>query len=261
MEILGYGVSRLSVVSVRKDPHDRAEQVTQLLFGDEYEVIEKSGNEQWLKIRIVFDGSTGWIDNRQYFPVSKEYFEYVGRADFKITTDLTSTLLYNKNKVTLPIGSIIPISNAELFRMEEQFAFNGESKSVGTKREFDFLRAILQKYLYTPYQWGGKTPFGIDSSGFTQIAFKICGYRLLRDVAQQAQQGRSVPSFDDTLPGDLAFFKAEDGSIVHVGVVVDTNKVIHVSGFVRVDSFDQQGIFDGARHTYSLSHIRRILPS
>ena len=62
MDILDFGVCRLSIVSVRKDPQDTSEQLTQLLFGDHYEVVEKTTDAKWLKIRIYFDQYTGWID-------------------------------------------------------------------------------------------------------------------------------------------------------------------------------------------------------
>ena len=201
MEVVEYGICRLSVVPVRKDPLHTAEQVTQLLFGDHYSVREFSSDRRWARVTIHFDGYEGWIDSKQHHFISPEYFEYINHAEFKITTDLTSTLLYNKSPQLILMGSVIPIASSELFRMEEQFAFNGESKSLGQRREYDFLRLIAFKYLNSPYQWGGRTPFGIDCSGYTQMVFRIGGYKLLRDAAQQATQGREVASLQVSRPG------------------------------------------------------------
>lgn len=263
MEILDYGVCRLSVVPVRKDTADQSEQVTQLLFGDDYEVTEQSKDKKWLKVRITFDQYEGWIDARQHHPISKDHFEYISRAEFKIALDIYSSLLYNKTPLPIVIGSIIPISSAELFRMEEQFAFNGDSKTLGQRREFDFLKATARKYINAPYQWGGKSPFGIDCSGFVQMVFKICGYKLLRDASQQANQGKGVSSFEEAQPGDLAFFKNAEGKIVHTGIILSEDKIIHASGRVRIDSFTQQGIINAETKslTHQFSHIRRILAS
>lgn len=261
MEILEYGVCRLSIVPVRREPAEQSELVTQLLFGDHYEVTGTSDEKSWLRIRINFDQYEGWISALQHHAISGEYFEYIGRAEFKITTDITSSLLYNKTPMIILIGSIIPITGAELFRMEEQFAFNGESKNLGQRREFDFVRRIAMKYLNAPYLWGGKTPFGIDCSGFVQMVFRIAGYRLFRDAWQQASQGRAIKNFDQRLPGDLAFFRNAEGKITHTGMILDDGRIIHASGRVRIDSLDQEGIInsDNRQRTHHLAHIRRIL--
>jgi gamma-D-glutamyl-L-lysine dipeptidyl-peptidase len=260
MEIVDYGVCRLSVVSVRKEPSDSSEQVTQLLFGDHYEVLAKD-EKKWLKIRIHFDHYTGWIDARQHQSISAEYFEHINAAEFKITTDVTSSLLYNKSPQIVLMGSIIPISSAELFKMEEQFAFNGETKSLGQKREFEYLRAIAQKYLNAPYQWGGKNPFGIDCSGFTQMVFKISGYRLLRDAWQQASQGKAVKELAEAKPGDVAFFQNAEGKIIHTGILLGADKIIHASGKVRIDQLTEEGILNTETRalTHRFSQLRRIL--
>jgi hypothetical protein len=262
MESIDYGVCRLSVVPVRIEASHKAEQATQLLFGDHYEVTQQSDDRKWVRIRINFDLYEGWIDAKQHHSVSKEYFEYFNRAEFKITTDLTSSMLYNKSPMIILMGSMIPISSSELFKMEEQFAFNGEAKNVGQKREFDYLKNIAMKYVNSPYQWGGKSPFGIDCSGFAQIVFKICGYKLFRDSSQQATQGKSVKVFDQIKPGDLAFFKDAENKINHVGILLGGDRIIHASGRVRIDHFNEEGILnlETKIYTHTFSHIRRILP-
>jgi gamma-D-glutamyl-L-lysine dipeptidyl-peptidase len=261
MENLEFGVCRLSVVPVRSEASDRAEQVTQLLFGDHYELLEWSKDRKWIRIRIHYDQYEGWIDSKQHHPISGDYFDYLDRAEFKITTDLTSSMLYNKSPLLILMGSMIPISSSELFKMEEQFAFNGEAKNIGQRREFDYLKNIAVKYLNSPYLWGGKSPFGIDCSGFAQMVFKICGYKLLRDSSQQITQGRHVPAFDQAHPGDLAFFKNGEGRINHVGILLSDNKIIHASGRVRIDALTEQGIVAGDTKTltHNFAELRRIL--
>lgn len=257
-----YGICRLSIVPVRAEPSDKSEQVSQLLFGEHYQILESTPDKKWLRIRVYADQYEGWIDNKQGTFITAEFFEYLNRTELKISTDLTSSILFNKNRLLILIGSIIPISGSELFRMEEQLAFNGEAKGLGIKRDFEFLKGIAEKYLNAPYLWGGKTPFGIDCSGFTQMVFRISGYALARDAWQQATQGKPVPVLSESRPGDLVFFKNHEERIHHVGILLGEGKIIHASGKVRIDTVTPEGIVSGdtGQKTHTLSHLRRVLP-
>ncbi len=253
------GICRLGIVPVRAKPDDRAEMVTQLLFGDHYSVTMAAENNKWLKIHIEFDAYEGWIDTKQHTEISIEYFIHLNNTEFKISTDITSTLLYKKRLIQIVIGSTLPISSSELFEVQEQFAFNGASKNMGEKQGFEFLKQNARIYLNAPYLWGGKSPFGIDCSGFTQQLFKMCGYRLWRDANQQFGQGVKV-DFENALPGDLAFFENEKKEISHVSILMEHGETIHCSGFVRKDKLDAQGIFNEelSSYTHSLAGLRRI---
>jgi gamma-D-glutamyl-L-lysine dipeptidyl-peptidase len=258
---IDYGVCRLSVVSMRKDPSYRSEQVSQLLFGDHYDVLEQSKDKEWLQIMTYYDQCEGWIHSLQHHSITREYFDHINRADFKITTDLTSSILYNKSPLQILMGSIIPISASELFKMEEQFAFNGEAKTLGTKRDSEALIQTASKYLHAPHQPGGKHPFGIDAAALIQMAFKINGYRLGRTLAEQQKQGREVKSAADAVPGDIAFLRSMDQAILHAGIILEGDKILHVAGKVRVDYFNEEGILylDKKIYTHTLQVIRRIL--
>lgn len=255
------GICRLSLIPVRHRPGDVSEMVTQLLFGDHYEVLAVSEDYKWIKIRIHFDGYEGWIDVKQFTSITPEYFDQINNSDYKISLDITSGILHDKNHINVLLGSVLPISTNELFKMEEQLAFNGESKSLSQKREFEFLKSTAYKYLNAPYLWGGKSPFGIDCSGFTQQVFRICGYQLKRDAHQQAEQGQKVDELSVALPGDLVFFKNENDKVSHLGILLEENRIIHASGKVRVDTLSEQGIYneDTRKHTHQLDSIRRIL--
>jgi len=258
-EIMGHGVCRLSLVSVRKTPDIQGAVVTQLLFGDHYEVLKEQG--EWISIRIHFDQVTGWIEAEQHHAITKEYFEQINYADFKITTDLASNILFKKHPLTILIGSVVPISNSELFKMEEQFAFNGESKSLGQKRDFEFLKHIACKYLGAPHQEGGKSPFGIDGAALAQVVFKICGYQLPRLSEQQRQEGKKVKSLQEANAGDLVFLKKNGASALSVGIILDEERVLYADGRVRIDHLMEDGILrtETKIYTHSVVEIRRIL--
>jgi cell wall-associated NlpC family hydrolase len=254
------GICRLGLVPVRAEAADTSEQVTQLLFGDHYEILEDSAGENWLKIRIHFDQYEGWIDTKQHTVISEEYYDQINNSDYKISLDIASSILHNKHRINILLASVLPISTSELFQIEEQLAYNGESKSLSQKRDFEYMKQIALMYLNAPYQWGGKTPFGIDCSGFTQQVFRICGYRLMRDASQQIKHGREVV-LNDALPGDLAFFQNEQGNITHVGIVWESAQIIHASGKVRIDQLDENGILNltSNKHSHQLHSVRRLI--
>ena len=261
MEPVVFGVCRLAVVPIRSDHRDSAEQVSQLLFGDHYEVLSFTPDRKWVQIKIYADQCEGWLDVKQHHAISKEYFDQINQTDYKITTEIASAVLYKKSPLTIVMGSIVPISNSELFKIEEQFAFNGESKSLGQKRDVDFLKSIAKKYLSSPFQWGGKSPFGIDDSGLVQMVYKIAGYSLQRESRHQAIQGKKIKTFEESKPGDLAFFSEKGGAVTHVGMIVDDERIIHSFGQVRVDAITEEGILNPETkiYTHLLHSIRRII--
>jgi gamma-D-glutamyl-L-lysine dipeptidyl-peptidase len=259
MEV-SFGVCRLSIVSVHKEQSHQSLQVTQLLFGDHYEVLSESDDRIWLHIRIHFDHAEGWIERKQHHEISLDYFDQINSADFKITTDVCSTLLYKKTPLSILIGSIVPISQSELFKMEEQFAFNGESKSIGQKREFEFLKTIGLKYLNAPEQAGGKTPFGIDGVGLVQMIFKIAGYILPHRIEELQQHGKKI-GFEASKPGDVVFFQARKEKEIKVGFLMQENKLLHVDGRVKIDQLMEDGVLDLETkiYTHTVRSVARFL--
>lgn len=134
----------------------------------------------------------------------------------------------------------------------------GPNLTMGTGRSPATIAE--QQYLNAPYLWGGRTSMGIDCSGLTQVCFRECGIRLLRDASQQATQGILIPSMDKIQRDDLCFFSNEQNRIIHVGIFMGDNRIIHSSGQVRIDTLTPEGIFNQelGKLTHQLHSIRRI---
>jgi gamma-D-glutamyl-L-lysine dipeptidyl-peptidase len=248
-EPLDFGVCRLAIVPVFEKPDYNSLLHNQLLFGEHYEVT--GSKENWVSIKLAFDGSGGWIHQSQHHSISKEYFEQIGISDYKITTDITATLLYNKNPLSIVMGSIVPISNSELFKMEEQLAFMGESKSLGQKRDWEYLNGVLHKYFNAPFLPGGRTPFGIDGAGLVQMAYRICGHTLPRTAEQQIKATTSVPNFDNSHSGDIVFLKRTKDGLLAPSILQSAGKVFLIDGHAYQTSIDPKGVKLAGQKKYS----------
>lgn len=255
---MNYGICNLSIIPLRIEPSDQSEMVSQVLFGEHFKVLEKS--KQWRKIRLAYDTYEGWIDVKQYQEISKEYYKSLDK-ELPILCNQLVDFVSNTDHVLLPIvlGSTLPnYKNNKLVLDSNTYTFDGQTTSiVGTK---DTIIKTAFLYLNAPYLWGGKTPFGIDCSGFTQMVYKLNGINLLRDASQQASQGEVLSFIEESEPGDLAFFDNKEGEIIHVGIIMANNHIIHASGHVRIDRLDQSGIFntEHKKHTHKLRVIKKI---
>ena len=253
---MSYGISTLSIIPCRAEGNDRSEMVTQLLFGEVYEVLEET--EKWIKIKTALDGYECWICRKQFTEISGKEFEAYKLNQFPLCADLIGRITNSKGESsTITIGTTLPFYRKDIFKIQnEKYTFKG---AVVSKNEADVVKYSLL-YLNAPYLWGGRSLFGIDCSGLSQIVYSLCGYRIPRDAYQQAEEGINVEFVELTEPGDLAFFDNEEGKITHVGIVTEPGNIIHASGKVRIDNLDQQGIFNKelGKYTHKLRVIKRI---
>jgi gamma-D-glutamyl-L-lysine dipeptidyl-peptidase len=254
-----YGICNLSVIPLRIDPNNSSEMISQLLFGEHFKIIEQRKN--WSKIRLAFDNYEGWVDNKQFEQITEETYLNIENSEITLANELIEFATDEKeNFITVPLGSSLPFYTKNNLLINNM-NFNYEGAVILEKQSKEAIINIAYKYLNSPYLWGGKTPFGIDCSGFTQMVYKLCGYKLLRDATQQATQGEVLSFIEESEPGDLAFFDNSEGAITHVGIIMKDNYIIHAHGKIRVDRIDHSGIFniDTHRHTHKLRVIKKII--
>jgi hypothetical protein len=247
-----YGICNLSIVPLRNEPNDTSELVSQVLYGEIFKVIEQ--RKKWSKIRLAFDKYEGWIDNKQYVEINEAYYESLNKEAPALSTDLVEFIV-DENQQLFPVPLGTSLNGLSLLK------HHYDGNSINTKNEKSNLIQTAFLYLNSPYLWGGKTPFGIDCSGFTQMVYKLNGYKLLRDASQQATQGEALSFIEESEPGDLAFFDNNEGVIIHVGIIMKDNYIIHAHGKVRIDRLDHSGIYnvDKQTHTHKLRVIKKII--
>tara|TARA_R110002049_G_scaffold76250_1_gene196061 strand:+ start:3821 stop:4570 length:750 start_codon:yes stop_codon:yes gene_type:complete len=247
-----YGICNLSIAPLRFEASDTSELVSQVLYGDYFKVLEQ--RKSWSKIRLGFDKYEGWIDNKQYIEITPEAYAILHHDAPKLSMDLVE-FVQDKNDQLYPILLGASLNGLSLLNHSHDGSFTEEKHPKESLINTAFL------YLNSPYLWGGKTPFGIDCSGFTQMVYKLNGYKLLRDASQQATQGIALSFIEESEPGDLAFFDNNEGVITHVGIIMEDNYIIHAHGKVRIDRLDHSGIYnvDKKAHTHKLRVIKKVI--
>jgi len=226
--------------------------ISQLLYGDIYEVIEKK--EKWFLIKTIIDEYKGWIDNNQFIEIkSKKLLNELSKNNSYSLNLLHYVETRNKDLIPIVLRSNISISK------HIEHSYDGEFSNK--KRSRKDIIETSKLYLNASYLWGGKTPFGIDCSGLSQMVYKINGYNIPRDAKDQVNLGKNLGFIEESDEGDLAFFDNKEGEIIHVGILLKNNYIIHSSGCVKIDRIDQTGIYSlrKNKHTHKLRTIKKII--
>ena len=281
-----FAINHCTVTPVRQEPSEGSEQLTQLLFGEVCEVLDRL--PRWTKIRSTLDGQEGWVDFKMLSPapislqeVKGERLKIKGEGVISVPMAI-ATDMETSEELMLTLGTRLPNYAHGTFEvLGKQYLINPSSVNTvlstasiasdlpSTGANDDLQRSdlitIAQTLLNAPYLWGGKNAMGMDCSGFTQVVYAVFGVNLLRNAREQMTQGALVPSLAEAQPGDLAFFDHADRdpkatNISHVGLLLDNKKIIHCSGCVHVDDIDEVGIrLPNGELTHHLVQINRYL--
>lgn len=256
------GICLLSVAAMRREPSHRSELVNQLLFGDVYEILEQ--HQDWFLIKMTYDHYQGWVNYNQVTLLSQAEFQALQNEELKtVSTDLIQVLEDKTLDTSFAVGAgcTFPFFEKGKFSVSGKvYEYPGE---VFTVKNHDYQSIVrhAMTFLNTPYLWGGRSPMGIDCSGFTQLAFKMAGIVIDRDSSIQATHGETIHLINEARPGDLLFFDNQDQQVNHVGILINEGHIIHAHGKVRIDLVDHHGIYnrDLKKYTHPLRIIKRMM--
>lgn len=255
-----YGVCNLTVIPLRAEPSDKAEIKTQLLFGDAFTILERQ--EKWIRIQTLYEQYIGWMDPKQYSPITEadaqRWSEQRQLVDLSLSARAEKP---NGEVIQLVPGCTLPFFDKGSIRLGETlYTYHGPVRLPSAEHFEEEVASVAGFFLNAAYLWGGRTPWGIDCSGLSQQVYKHFGMAILRDAAQQATQGETVRGLAHARPGDLAFFDNEEGRVIHVGILLSPEKIIHASGRVKIERIDEQGIYSDelGRRTHRLCGIKRF---
>lgn len=255
-----HGICPLSTVAIRNSASHKSEMISQLLFGELVEILERKGR-QWVKVRCAHDNLVGWVSTNQLEAITPNEFALY-QEQFAFVLDVFQALSTADSFLPLTLGARLPnFDGLRFFVGEKTFNYSGQAVfPQDIVQGPEIIQKIAKRFLNVPFLWGGRSTLGVDGPGLVQVVFGIAGYPLPREAFEQVERGENVDFAEQSQPADVAFFENQKGRITHAGIMLPEGKIIHSYGKVRIDKLDHYGIFSREKggYTHKLRIIKRL---
>jgi hypothetical protein len=249
-ERLNFGIAHLSITSVFDGPDLDNNQVGVLLFGECFKILRWK-NSDWIYIQSVDLMIEGWVSAVQILILNEKEFNK-SSDNFSFCLDILGFVSNSNLHIPVTFGARFPGYDGLSFKLgKEKYYFNGQSarpNEINNPR--DLLVKLAKKFINTPYHPYSRSVFGLNSARLLQLVFLPFGYTLPDSPEEQINFGKVVDFVNFSKHGDVAFFENEKGKVVHCGLIISVNEVLHIDEFARIDFFDQTGLYRKTRHKY-----------
>lgn len=253
----------LNVADIRLRPRFKSERITQALFNEPLELLQRLENYSHVRL---YDRYQGYINNNFY----GDYPEFAGNS-YVIRVTLAPIFSHPENDA--PILAQLPFASEITAERHSDYFLHSSSHRYGdfyikttdtilptdipklTSANISILIDNARRFLSAPYLWGGKSFFGFDCSGFVQVLYKYYGFELPRDSKDQGKMGEETDRYH-IKPGDLLLFKK------HVALAISDTDFIHSSlsrGGVAINSLDKKSKLYLKNRDFGLRAVRRIV--
>jgi cell wall-associated NlpC family hydrolase len=255
-----FGVCRQASTLTYTQPESTADRQTDLLFGEAVFLLDEQDDYYLL---LAGDGYWGWTPAAAIEPMTADrFYDYCRRAAVVLLNDVPGP------QATIPRGARLPLARTAGEDYVILLPDGGESTVPAASARVDdsdsagrARAAAAQCSLGVPYVFGGRSPAGVDCSGFVTNVWARCGQPTARDAWQQAFAGRLVATAwhrTDLRPGDQLFFLNSAGRIHHTAIAIEGARFIHAARpFVRIGSLDANDRFYEADLDYTFFMAKR----
>lgn len=201
---------------LRDAPGHDARAVSQLLYGEDFAVIDIAGGWAWGY--CPHDDYVGYLPAGQLgLPIEPTHIVTAASSLIFSAADIKSPVVH-----ALSIGARLAGVEANGFVATATGFVHSRHVAPSRAAAADPV-GVAERLLGMPYLWGGRGCSGIDCSGLVQITLGLAGIPAPRDSDQQRTLGADIPDGEPLRRGDLVFFPG------HVGLMLDSARLIHAN--------------------------------